>query len=74
MVFALTVESTKYGAYVSWPMNNPSESLRIHRALMTIARILDQLEDVPEDVKNRPQFRSRAQLIDDILNGLEPPA
>jgi hypothetical protein len=51
--------------------NNPSESLRITRALLALADCIDALENVDVSVKNRPQFRTRRQLIDDILNGLE---
>lgn len=48
-----------------------NESIRIHRALITIATILDQLENVPQDVKDNKHFRSRRQLIDDILDGVD---
>lgn len=51
--------------------NNPSESLRITRALLALADCIDALENVDQSIKNRPQFRSRRQLIDDILNGIE---
>jgi len=40
----------------------------IIKALITLAECIDQLEKVPPQIAQRPQFRTRKQLIKDILS------
>ena len=43
----------------------------IIKALRTLADCIDQLENVPQEVRLKKGFRSRRQLIDDILSSKE---
>ena len=40
----------------------------LKEAILKLAEIIDYNERIPEEVKNHPKFRSRQQLIMEILN------
>jgi hypothetical protein len=48
-----------------------NNSLNIHMALLKLAELIDFLENVPLSTKNKKEFRTRRQLISDILDGKE---
>lgn len=49
----------------------PEGQKRIIKALRALAECIDQLENISPEVKLNKNFRSRRQLVDDILTGKE---
>jgi hypothetical protein len=52
-------------------MNKKDFTVNVVKAIRTLAQCIDQLENVAPEVKQDKRFRSRLQLINDILEGKE---